>query len=283
MTLQRSAPVTGAPHEALPAQPGAPAREVLTERAPVVRDLRGRADAGPGTLHFAAGDLVVVSGLPGGGKSTLIRRTVTGHAVDSQDTRDRWTAALPPLLPYAVYRPLVRAAHYLGLRTLLRSGASVVVHDCGTQSWVRRWLARHAARRGRALHLVLLDVDPRTARQGQRERGRGVSGYAFARHRRAVARLLRDTERGRPPAGCATAVLLDREAADALHRISFGEATDHSGSTDHSGATGLPGLLGPTGPTGPTGPASLTGLTGPTGPASPTGSTGEGPPPARAG
>ncbi len=274
MTLQRSAPVTGAPHEAMPAQPGTPAREVLTERAPVVRDLRGRADAGPGTLHFAAGDLVVVSGLPGGGKSTLIRRTVTGHAVDSQDTRDRWTAALPPLLPYAVYRPLVRAAHYLGLRTLLRSGASVVVHDCGTQSWVRRWLARHAARRGRALHLVLLDVDPRTARQGQRERGRGVSGYAFARHRRAVARLLRDTERGRPPAGCATAVLLDREAADMLHQISFGEATDHSGSTD------LPGLLDPTGPaslTGPTGPA------GPIGTTSPAGPTGEGPPPARAG
>ncbi|MFH8880902.1 AAA family ATPase [Streptomyces californicus] len=265
MTLQRSAPITGAPHEAMPAQPGAPAREMLTGRAPVVRDLRGRAGAGAGTLHFAAGDLVVVSGLPGGGKSTLIRRTVTGHAVDSQDTRDRWTAALPPLLPYAVYRPLVRAAHYLGLRSLLRSGASVVVHDCGTQSWVRRWLARHAARRGRALHLVLLDVDPRTARQGQRERGRGVSGYAFARHRRAVARLLRDTERGRPPAGCATAVLLDREAADALHRITFGDVTGIPGSPD---TTALPVLLGPACLTGPTGS---------------TGSTGGEPPPARAG
>ena len=44
---------------------------------------------------------------------------------------------MPRLLPYAVYRPLVRLAHYAGLRRALRSGASVVVHDCGTQAWVR--------------------------------------------------------------------------------------------------------------------------------------------------
>ncbi|MFF8553347.1 AAA family ATPase [Streptomyces sp. NPDC015501] len=228
MTLQRSAPTAGAAHGALPAQPGAPVRELSADgasgAAPVVRDLRGRADPTPYSLDFAAGDLVVVSGLPGSGKSTLIRQAAQGRAVDSQNTRDDWAAALPAALPYALYRPLVRAAHYLGLRSALRAGESVVVHDCGTQTWVRRWLARHAARRGRALHLVLLDVAPDVARQGQRERGRGVSGYAFARHRHAVARLLRDTERGLPPAGCASAVLLDRPAAGALARIAFTEA-----------------------------------------------------------
>lgn len=211
----------GVAHGAMPAQSGAPARELLDTRAPVVRDLRARTGYGPYSLDFTAGDIVVVSGLPGGGKSTLIRQAVSGRAVDSQNTRDRWAAALPRLLPYALYRPLVRAAHYLGLWADLRSGESVVVHDCGTQTWVRRWLARHAARRGRTLHLLLLDVDPGTARQGQRERGRGVSGYAFARHRHAVARLIRDTERGALPAGCASAVLLDRAAARALSRISF--------------------------------------------------------------
>ncbi|MFD6425414.1 AAA family ATPase [Streptomyces sp. NPDC060198] len=188
---------------------------------PAVRDLRGGAGDGPRRLEFAPGDVVVVSGLPGSGKSTLIRRAVTTRAIDSQDTRDRFTAALPRLLPYALYRPLVRAAHYYGLLGALRSGEAVVVHDCGTQGWVRRWLARHAARRGRALHLVLLDVSPRTARAGQRERGRGVSGYAFARHRRAVGRLLRDAERGLLPPGCASAVLLDRPAAGALAAIAF--------------------------------------------------------------
>ncbi|MEU0301012.1 AAA family ATPase [Streptomyces sp. NPDC006175] len=224
MTLQRYATTAGAARGAMPQQPGVPARELTGGPAPVVRDLRGGGGRGPRGLDFTAGDVVVVSGLPGSGKSTLIRRAVKEYAVDSQDTRDRWAAALPALLPYALYRPLVRAAHYTGLWRALRSGGPVVVHDCGTQAWVRNWLAREARRRGSGLHLVLLDVTPRVARQGQRERGRGVSGYAFARHRRAVGRLLRDTETGLLPPGCASAVLLDREAAADIDRISFPEA-----------------------------------------------------------
>ncbi|MFF2134581.1 AAA family ATPase [Streptomyces sp. NPDC058193] len=221
MTLQRYATTAGAAPGAMPRQPGTPARGPVGGGVPVVSDLRGRGGRGPHRLEFAAGDVVVVSGLPGSGKSTLIRRAVQEHAIDSQDTRDRWAAALPGLLPYALYRPLVRVAHYAGLWRALRSGGPVVVHDCGTQAWVRRWLAREARRRGSTLHLVLLDVTPRVARQGQRERGRGVSGYAFARHRRAVGRLLRDTESGILPPGCGSAVLLDREAAAAIGRISF--------------------------------------------------------------
>ncbi|WP_329040762.1 ATP-binding protein [Streptomyces sp. NBC_00178] len=224
MRLQRYATTAGVTHETMPRQPGAPARELTADPAPVVRDLRGAGGRGPRGLDFAAGDVVVVSGLPGSGKSTLIRRAVEEHAIDSQDARDRWAEALPGLLPYALYRPLVRVAHYAGLWRALRSGASVVVHDCGTQAWVRRWLAREARHRGRHLHLVLLDVSPGVARQGQRERGRGVSGYAFARHRRAVGRLLRDTGSGLLPPGCASAVLLDRESAGAVCRISFPEA-----------------------------------------------------------
>ncbi|MGN5630869.1 AAA family ATPase [Streptomyces sp. AC154] len=224
MTLQRYAATAGAAHGALPAQSGAPAREALGPRGPVVRDLRDRAGHSPRALHFMAGDVVVVSGLPGSGKSTLIGRAVTARVIDSQDTRDRWAALLPGSVPYALYRPLVRVAHYWGLWRVLRSGVSVVVHDCGTQAWVRGWLARDARRHGRVLHLVLLDVSPQTARAGQIERGRGVSGYAFARHRRALRRLLRETETGLLPLGCVSAVLLDREAAALLTRITFADA-----------------------------------------------------------
>ncbi|MEU0053363.1 AAA family ATPase [Streptomyces sp. NPDC006309] len=205
-----------------PAPAPAPARERRPARpAPAVRDLRDRAGRSPRALVFGPRDVVVITGLPGSGKSTLMRRAVAGHRVDSQDARDRFAARLPRCLPYALYRPLVRLAHYAGLRRALRTGDGVVVHDCGTQPWVRGWLAREARRRGGTLHLLVLDVAPETAREGQRERGRGVSRYAFRRHRRTAARLLRAVERGEPPTGCGSALLLDRPAADTLHRVDF--------------------------------------------------------------
>lgn len=191
---------------------------------PVVRDLRRRAGRSPRRLVFAAGDVVVLSGLPGSGKSTLLRRAAGAYGVDSQDTRDRWERRLPRGLPYWSYRPLVRAAHYARLWRVLRSGAGIVVHDCGTHSWVRALLARAVRRRRSTLHLLLLDVAPGVALAGQAERGRKVSAYAFARHRRAVAGLVGDAERARLPAGCGSVVLLDREAAAALRRIGFGAA-----------------------------------------------------------
>ncbi|MFI2634576.1 AAA family ATPase [Streptomyces collinus] len=207
---------------ALPEQPAVPARAVRAPApAPVVRDLRDRAGRSPHALLFGPRDLVVVTGLPGSGKSTLMRRTVPGRRIDSQDTRDRWARRMPRALPYALYRPLVRLSHYAGLRRALRTGEGVVVHDCGTQAWVRRWLAREARRRGGTLHLLLLDVPAEQALAGQRDRGRGVSRYAFLRHRAASTRLLHAVERGDLPSGCGSAVLADRDAANALQRIGF--------------------------------------------------------------
>ncbi|MBK3573544.1 AAA family ATPase [Streptomyces sp. MBT65] len=229
MTVTRTTVYATTSAVALPKQPSAPAREACPARpVPTVRDLRERAGHSPHGLRFGPRDLVVVTGLPGSGKSTLMRRAVTGDGVrvDSQDTRDRWDARMSRTakgLPYAVYRPLVRLAHYAGLHRALRSTSGAVVHDCGTQTWVRGWLARAAERRGGALHLVFLDVSPDTALGGQRERGRGVSRYAFLRHRRAAARLLRSVERGDLPRGVHSAVLLDRDAADVLRRIDFGD------------------------------------------------------------
>ncbi|MFI7242363.1 AAA family ATPase [Streptomyces qinglanensis] len=199
------------------------ARAGPAARAEVRHDLRRT--AGPWTLRYPAGDVVVVSGLPGGGKSTLIRRAVPARSdavrIDSQDARERWEARMPRWLPYGAYRPLVRLAHYAALRTALGSGAAVMVHDCGTQSWVRRWLARDAVRRGRSLHLLLLDVPAGDALAGQTARGRRVTGYAFRRHLRAVGGLRAVAEAGRLPRGCVSSVLLDREAAHGVRSVLF--------------------------------------------------------------
>ncbi|KNB51035.1 AAA family ATPase [Streptomyces caatingaensis] len=201
-----------------------------------VRDLRGPLPAPP-LLRYGPGDLLVVSGLPGSGKSTLIRRVAPGLdgrgrpvvRVDSQDARARLERRLPARLPYGLYRPFVRLAHHLRLRAALRSGASVIVHDCGRTGRVRRRLAREARRRGTRLHVLLLVVPPETALAGQRARGRTVSAGAFARHRRAFGRLVSEAAAGRAPAGAASVVLLDRAAADALGAVVLGGAPAPAG------------------------------------------------------
>ncbi|MEV6207067.1 AAA family ATPase [Kitasatospora sp. NPDC051914] len=187
-----------------------------------MHDLRDRQV--PGALRYPAGDVVVVSGLPGSGKSTLMRRCARAPVVDSQHSRERYQERLPRV-PYALYRPLVRLHHYLGLHRALRAGGPLVVHDCGTLPWVRRWLARTAAAQGRRLHLLLLDASPQQAAQGQQERGRQVSAYAFARHRWATARLHASLALAEGPvAGCATTVLLDQAGALRLRDIDFADA-----------------------------------------------------------
>ncbi|MGW2253913.1 AAA family ATPase [Kitasatospora sp. NPDC001660] len=180
-----------------------------------------RSASAPGVLHYPAGDLLVVSGLPGSGKSTLMRHSIRAPLIDSQQVREEYAARLPARLPYALYRPLVRLAHYRRLRRAVLDGGPLAVHDCGALPWVRAWLVAAAGRQGRRVHLLLLDADADTALDGQRVRGRAVSRYAFARHRAAARRLYEGLGAGERPAGCASAVVLDRAAARALREIVF--------------------------------------------------------------
>ncbi|MFD9126982.1 AAA family ATPase [Kitasatospora sp. NPDC059571] len=184
-----------------------------------LHDLRHRPV--PTVLRYPAEDLVAVTGLPGSGKSTLMSRCARAPLVDSQLVRERYEERLP-LLPYALYRPLVRLDHYRGLRRALAGGGPLVVHDCGTLPWVRHWLARTAARQGRRLHLILLDATADQAVDGQLARGRTVSAHAFARHRRAAARLHAELSATEGPArDCASTVLLDRSGASRIRTVEF--------------------------------------------------------------
>jgi hypothetical protein len=190
-----------------------------------VVDLRGVGGAGF-VVAYPADAVVVVSGLPGAGKSTLLRRWGGGvvRAVDPRGVHEACEAVMPGWLPYGVYRPWARVEHFRLLRRSVRRGGPLLVHDCGSRAWMRRWLAREAGRQGRELHLVLLDVGADTALDGQRARGRHASARVFARHRRGLGRLLAAFAVGGPmPTPEAVSVLLldgvSRSRAEAVRFV----------------------------------------------------------------
>ncbi|OPC79445.1 ATP/GTP-binding protein [Embleya scabrispora] len=187
-------------------------------------DLRGRAH-GPAVLGYPAGAVVVVSGLPGSGKSTLLNRwSGSAVVVDPRTAHVEYQDRMPPWLPYAVYRPWVRLQHVRRLRAHVRSGRPVLVHDCGSRSWMRRWLARSADRQRRELHLVLLAVDAADALAGQEKRGRWVPGRVFDRHRRGLTRLLLalSVQGAAVVPEAASVVLLDRALREHVVALEFG-------------------------------------------------------------
>jgi predicted kinase len=179
-------------------------------------------------LLFAPGAAVIVGGIPGAGKTTFLARTVRpGDAMvlDSADVRRRLRARLGRRVPYALYRPLVHALHLLRVWRTLAGPAPVVVHDCATRGPLRRLLRRRAARPGRPVCLLLLDVDPAVARGGQEARGRRVRARAMRRHERRWARMVTGTPPRPAPAlldeGFADVRVLDRPGADAIAGLRF--------------------------------------------------------------
>lgn len=194
---------------AAPSGPPPPRSPVLAAHGGLL-DLRGRDGArpvpsSPFTLAYPANAVVVVSGLPGSGKSTLLRRApAQATVIDPRAVHVACETVMPDWLPYGLYRPWARWKHIRWLHRELRGDGPLLVHDCGSRPWVRRWMARAAGRRGRPLHLVLLDVGTAEALSGQESRGRRAPRRAFARHHRGLDRLLgrlsRAAAAGPPPA-----------------------------------------------------------------------------------
>ncbi|MFI6764987.1 AAA family ATPase [Streptomyces sp. NPDC050355] len=191
-------------------------------------DLRGSGDV-PAVLSYPVGAVVVVSGLPGSGKSTLLWRwSKVASVIDPRVVHVACEAVMPTWLPYAVYRPWARWRYFRWLRSAVRGGGPLLVHDCGGRPWMRRWLARRVGPQGRELHLVLLDVGMAEALAGQAARGRWAPQSAFARHRRGLDRLLRSLSGlggatpGRAPIReAASVVLLDRDSREQVAAVEF--------------------------------------------------------------
>jgi predicted kinase len=158
--------------------------------------------------------LVVVGGLPGSGKTTMVRRLLGAGvpgvtSLDSEQVAGRWRTG--SRVPYRLMRPLVHARHRLRvLRTVLGGDPTVVLADPWTSRWWRPVVRGAARTAGRAVRLVLLDASPEDAADGQRIRGRRIPEGRMRRHGLRWARLLRTAAAG------ADVVVIDRPRAARL-------------------------------------------------------------------
>ena len=136
-------------------------------------------------LAARSADVVVVAGLPGAGKTTLVAREP--RALDSDALREAWAPRLPGL-PYALWRPLLHAWHWIAIWRATGRPDGVILVRPFSAGWLRRAVLRRARRHHPAVHLVVVDASPAQARAGQRARGRAIRERSMRRHERRWAR-----------------------------------------------------------------------------------------------
>ncbi len=182
-----------------------------------------------GVLGVPRGAVVLVAGQPGAGKTTFLRRVVRDADVpvlDSDDVRRALVRRLGPLGGSPLLRPLVHLGHALRVAGAVRGPGTVVVHETGTRPLVRRALAALAGGPARPTVLVLLDVAPEEAREGQRARARRPVRDARMRRHVGAWRALLERLRADPDAlaaeGFGAVVVLDRATADRVGALRLG-------------------------------------------------------------
>ena len=163
-------------------------------------------------LTFPSDAVVVVAGVPGAGKTTLIRRAVDRDVVGVVDTDDRREAG---------GRGFLYAGHYLRTAAAILVRRPAVIHTRGTRPVLRRLIALLAAARGRSAHLVLIDADRAEAETGQQRRGRTVSRATMDRE---VARWRRLMAGGPLCERWRTVTVLDRAQAAQVRSLEFAPA-----------------------------------------------------------
>ena len=168
-------------------------------------------------MVFERDAVIVVAGMPGAGKTTLIRRAVDRSEATVLDTDDlRAGRARPPTL--------LNLRHYARIAAAMRAPGPVVVHTRGSRAWLRRLTVLLARLHGRPAHLLLLDADRSAAEAGQRARGRTIAARAMNREAAGWERLMAHPER-LAAEGWTSATVLGRPEAARVAALAFTRAT----------------------------------------------------------
>lgn len=165
---------------------------------------------------MSASTVVVVAGLPGAGKSTLIAR-----AVDPAVWRVLDTDLLRRRLPRALrWTPALYTIHYAGIVRAILGRRQVVVHTRGTRRGARRTIAALARLAGADTVLLLLDAPRAAAEAGQHSRGRVLARSTMDREAADWGAVLDDARSGTlADEGWQRIVVLDRPQAARVHRL----------------------------------------------------------------
>ncbi|MBI4941896.1 MAG: AAA family ATPase [Actinobacteria bacterium] len=158
---------------------------------PALLDRSGAAIPAPGR-PAGAPDLVVVGGVPGAGKTTVLARVAARRdgvlVVDPEGHRARFAATLGRVLPYRAYRPLVHTLHAVTVVGLVAAGPralrarALVVHEPATRPRRNAIVVRLARARGWRPALVYVDAGRAQALAGQHARGRVLDPRSFDGH-----------------------------------------------------------------------------------------------------
>lgn len=175
------------------------------------------------TVEAPRHSLIVLAGLPGAGKSTVLKNLTTDEPVTLLDSAEMWrllTTVLPKGTPYGWCRPLVHLLHRVRIGWACIAGSDpVIAHEPSTRAPTRVMLVLFGRLARRELVFVWLDVEPAEALAGQHQRGRLLNQRSFRRHVRRAVQLRSRFRQGRSLRGWASVTVFRR--ADVDHGLRF--------------------------------------------------------------